>query len=102
MILLDYDAALDALYITVAGDLPEEGERRLARTDELDTGCFIDVDTEGRIIGIEVIGTDRPWPLFGILTRYQLSDEDRRMLEMLAHHRPAAATVTYPAPMGVN
>jgi uncharacterized protein YuzE len=85
---VQYDQAADALYVTLG-----DGEI-VARTIRIDTGTLVDVDHLGRPMGIEIIRPARPWPLQEILERFQVRDEDRRLLEELQgttegpHRRP--------------
>jgi uncharacterized protein YuzE len=75
VIRVSYDSAVDALYIRLA-------DGRAARTPEVDSDpcTLVDLDGDGNLIGIEVIGTQRPWPLHKILAAYDISDEDATML----------------------
>lgn len=85
---VQYDQAADGLYVTLG-----DGEI-VARTVRIDAGTLVDVDHLGRPMGIEIIHPARPWPLQDILERFQVQDEDRRLLEELQgapggpHRRP--------------
>ncbi len=70
-----HDLDADALYIEIA-------DGKVARTLEVgsDPCTMVDLDADGKLIGIEVISPGRAWPLFKILTSYDVSDEDASML----------------------
>ena len=55
----------------------------MARSEELDTGTLVDLDHEGRVIGIEVIRPSRLWPASVVIERFGLDASDRAMLEAL-------------------
>ncbi len=88
---VQYDQEADALYVTL-----EDGGM-VAKTIRVDAGTLVDVDHLGRPVGIEIIRPARPWPLERILERFQVRDEDRRLLEELQgeepHRRPFVAPV---------
>jgi uncharacterized protein YuzE len=65
MILQSYDLDADALYITLA-------DQPATRTAQLDEGTLVDLDADGRLLGIEVIQPWRAWPLDDILARFPL------------------------------
>jgi uncharacterized protein YuzE len=69
---LDMDA--DALYIQIA-------RGQVARTEELDSWTLVDVDADGRPLGIEVIHPARTWPLQAFVDRYHVDEPLRRLLE---------------------
>jgi uncharacterized protein YuzE len=46
---IEYDKEVDALYIRIQ-------EKKVARTKEIEEGINIDLDAEGKIIGLEIIG----------------------------------------------
>lgn len=74
---LQYDRDADALYIQVTDAL-------VARTDQIEPGTLVDVDSHGRIRGIEVLRPARLWPVDEIADRYDLSPEARKELNELA------------------
>jgi uncharacterized protein YuzE len=74
---VQYDQAADALYVTLAD------AEIVARTIRVDAGTLVDVDRLGHPIGIEIIRPARPWPLQEVFKRFQVRDEDRRLLEEL-------------------
>ncbi len=85
---LDYSA--DALYIELAGGITS------ARTEELDSGTLVDLDAQGRVIGIEVVHPARPWPLEEILERYDIDPGDERELRAYFPQAPqTAAPITH-------
>jgi uncharacterized protein YuzE len=46
---IEYDKEVDALYIRIQ-------EKKVARTKEIEEGINLDLDAEGRVIGLEIIG----------------------------------------------
>lgn len=78
MIRQDYDADVGALYLKLA-------DRKVTRTVEVDSGTLADLDSAGRLVGIEVLQPDRAWPLEDILTRFHVSEEQAR--ELRANYR---------------
>lgn len=46
---IEYDREVDALYIRIQ-------EKEVYRTKELEEGINLDIDEEGKIIGLEIIG----------------------------------------------
>ena len=46
---IEYDREVDALYIRIQ-------EKEVYRTKELEEGINLDIDKEGKIIGLEIIG----------------------------------------------
>ena len=46
---IEYDSDVDALYIIIQ-------EKEVAHTKELDEGINIDLDADGKVIGLEIIG----------------------------------------------
>lgn len=73
---LTYDTAADAMYLY----LRDSADREVARTVAIDDGTNVDLDAEGNLLGIEVIGPHRNWPLDEILKRYEVSKDDAVML----------------------
>lgn len=73
MISQSYDLDAGALYIELV-------DCQAARTEQVDTGTLVDLDSAGNIIGIEVINPERLWPLEEILHRFTVSEDDAREL----------------------
>lgn len=73
---LIYDTEADALDITL-----EDGI--VARTEEIDSGTLVDVDVQGRLLTIEVIGPARRWPLEAILDRFHVDEGDAELLRSI-------------------
>lgn len=46
---IEYDREVDALYIRIQ-------EKKVSRTKEIEEGINIDLDEEGKVIGLEIIG----------------------------------------------
>ena len=63
---LTYEREADAAYVTLV-------EALVARTEQVDRGMLVDVDEQGRAIGIEVIRPTRRLPLEEIAERYHLA-----------------------------
>jgi uncharacterized protein YuzE len=49
---IEYDKQVDALYIRIQ-------EKDVARTQEVSDGVNLDFDTEGRVIGLEVLNASK-------------------------------------------
>jgi uncharacterized protein YuzE len=52
---------------------------RPATTVQLDEGTLVDLDEDGRLVGVEVIDWERPWPLDAV-AEYGLSAGQVRVL----------------------
>jgi len=75
---LKYDEMANALYIYLQdGVKPVGGE-------EVDPGTLVDLDEEGRVIGIEILNPGRVWPLDEIVDRYEIDLDDVLALRSLA------------------
>lgn len=46
---IEYDKEVDALYIRIQ-------KKKVARTREIEDGVNLDIDSDGKIIGLEIIG----------------------------------------------
>ncbi|MBI5198142.1 MAG: DUF2283 domain-containing protein [Nitrospirae bacterium] len=57
---IEYDKEVDALYIRIQ-------EKKVAHTRELEEGINLDLDEEGKIIGLEIIGATERYPPEDIL-----------------------------------
>ncbi len=53
---IEYDKEVDALYIRIQ-------EKKVSRTKEIEEGVNIDFDSEGRVIGLEIIGATEKYSL---------------------------------------
>jgi uncharacterized protein YuzE len=73
---VSYSESADALYIRLSREM-------VARTESLDTGTLVDLDTMGRPVGIEVIHPARIWPLEAILDQFSVSGDDAASLRAL-------------------
>jgi len=71
-----YDAGAGAVYVELA-----EGEH--GRTVAVDEGTNVDLDSGGRLLGIEVLAPGTPWPLAEIMRRWEIGSEDATMLMRL-------------------
>ena len=92
MISQSYDLDARVLYIELA-------DRQAARTEQVDAGTLVDLDSAGNVIGIEVINPDRAWPLEDILRRFAVSEEDVRELRA---YFPAPMTIVPPEHPGAR
>lgn len=56
-----YDATVDAAYIYLAADIPAGGVARTVPVDpsEIDGMINLDLDAEGRLVGIEILDASR-------------------------------------------
>ncbi len=73
---LTYEREADAAYVTLV-------EALVARTEQVDRGMLVDVDEQGRAIGIEVIRPTRRLPLEEIAERYHLASADMVILRSI-------------------
>jgi uncharacterized protein YuzE len=71
------DEKTDALYIYLSDGRP-------AATRQIAQGTVVDLDADGRLIGIEVICLHRAWPVEEILEAYPVSEADETRLRRLA------------------
>lgn len=53
---IEYDKEVDALYIRIQ-------EKNVSRTREIEEGVNIDLDDEGKVIGLEIIGATERYSL---------------------------------------
>jgi uncharacterized protein YuzE len=68
---IEYDKEVDALYIRIQ-------EKHVARTREIEEGVNIDLDDEGKVIGLEIIGATERYSLEDI---FNLSTENLILTE---------------------
>jgi uncharacterized protein YuzE len=68
--------ATGALYVTLR-PMPDGC---VARTVEVDSSTAVDLGADGNLLGIEVLSTDRLWPLAEILKRWEVASDDAAML----------------------
>ncbi|HHT9131568.1 MAG TPA: DUF2283 domain-containing protein [Candidatus Tripitaka californicus] len=57
---IEYDREVDALYIRIQ-------EKEVSRTKEVAEGVNLDIDEEGKIIGLEIVGATERYSLKDIL-----------------------------------
>jgi uncharacterized protein YuzE len=88
---LTYDARASALYIRLAAG-------KVARTPQIDEGTLVDLDADGRLLGIEVLRPGSAWPLAEILRRWEVSDGDAAMLMVAYPNALPSVHVGMPAP----
>lgn len=63
---IEYDKEVDALYIRIQ-------EKEAARTEEISEGVNVDFDSDGRLIGLEVLRATKSYSLSDI---FNLSTEN--------------------------
>ncbi len=63
---IEYDKDVDALYIRIQ-------ENQVARTQEISEGVNVDFDSEGKLIGLEVIDATK---LYSLADIFNLSTEN--------------------------
>ena len=69
---IEYDTEVDAIYIRIQ-------EKEVAHTKEIEEGINLDLDNEGKIIGLEIIGATE---------RYNLKDIFNVSMENLILEEP--------------
>jgi uncharacterized protein YuzE len=70
---IEYDKDVDALYVRLQ-------EKYVARTVEIEDGLNLDIDDEGKLIGLEVLDATRRYSLsdiFNISTENLILDKDK-------------------------
>ena len=68
---IEYDREVDALYIRIH-------EKYVARNEELEEGINLDIDEDGKIIGLEIIGAVERYDrkdIFNIATENLILEE---------------------------
>lgn len=68
---IEYDREVDALYIRIQ-------EKEVFRTKELEEGINLDIDEDGKIIGLEIIGATERYnqkDIFNIATENLILEE---------------------------
>ena len=68
---IEYDKEVDALYIRIQ-------EKKVARTKEVEEGINLDIDEDGKIIGLEIIGATERYKKEDI---FSISTENLMMTE---------------------
>lgn len=87
---LKYDLNVGALYVRLT-------DQPVARTREVDDNTFIDLDKDGRVIGIEVVSIAHPWALDEILGTYRIAADEEAQLR--AYFKPLVLGATPEAPV---
>jgi uncharacterized protein YuzE len=70
---IEYDKDVDALYVRLQ-------EKYVARTVEIEDGLNLDIDNEGKLIGLEILDATRRYSLsdiFNISTENLILDKDK-------------------------
>lgn len=70
---LEYDLNVGALYIRLSRE-------PVATTEDAADNLAVDLDRDHRVVGIEVLAADHPWPLTDLLREYQVSAEEAAQL----------------------
>lgn len=70
---LEYDLNVGALYIRLSSE-------PVAATEDFADNAAVDLDSDRRVVGIEVLAADRPWPLADLLGEYPISAEEAAQL----------------------
>lgn len=91
MIRQSYDLDADALYITVT-------DGKIARTTEIDPGTLVDLDAVGSVVGIEIIGPQRAWPIQQILESFPISGKDADQLRAYFPYPAELVPPAHPVP----
>lgn len=73
-----YDTDADAAYIRLS-------DHKVARTAEIDSGTLVDLDADGQVVGVEVIGPRRDWPLQQILDKFPVGSTASALLRASQH-----------------
>lgn len=68
---IEYDKEVDALYIRIQ-------EKKVSHTKEIEEGINLDIDEDGKIIGLEIIGATERYSLEDI---FNLSTENLILTE---------------------
>ena len=79
-----HDGAADALYV-------EMSDAQIDRTVELDDGTIVDLDIEGRIVGVEILALSSGWSSTELSESFDLSPYDLHALEAITHVPPVAS-----------
>ncbi len=90
-----YDQKADARYV-------ELRTAEVSRTIQIDSGTLVDLDAQGRLLGVELIRPARPWPLPAILRRFPVDPTDARLLGLLGRAAGEAGTFAYAPPVLVS
>ncbi|MGH3274489.1 MAG: DUF2283 domain-containing protein [Streptosporangiaceae bacterium] len=85
---LSYDLTAGALYISLTA-FP------VAQTREIDDNTYIDLDSDGSVVGIEVVSIAHRWPLSEVLRRYDIPRDEAAQL--IAYFKPVPAGTLMPA-----
>ncbi|MCY4369835.1 MAG: DUF2283 domain-containing protein [bacterium] len=72
-----HDLAADALYIRFR-------HSQDVKTHFIDAGTLVDADSEGTVLGIEILKPKREWPIKRILKEFDLTEDQQRLLFRLA------------------
>lgn len=75
-----YETESDDLYVKLSPDL-------VAKTIGVTDRCLVDVDHQGKAVGIEVLAVSAGWPIEDVVTRFGL-EQVRPLLNELGHLRP--------------
>lgn len=68
MFSIEVDNAANAMYVTVGAD-------EIVRTVEISKAVSVDLNADGFIVGIEVLGLNSLWSANEVLSRFKVRDE---------------------------
>lgn len=83
--LVTYDSAADAAYIHLQ-DSP-----LVAKSIVVDEDRVVDVDGQGRAVGIEVLGASAAFEVADLIERFHLEDRAHELLQAVREFVPAAS-----------
>jgi uncharacterized protein YuzE len=72
-----FDLDADAIYVYLSN-------KRAARQVEFSDGIVVDLDSDERVVGVEVLSPSRSWDLGGLVTRFSISPLDAESLAWIA------------------
>lgn len=82
--LVTYDSSADAVYIYV------QHGAQVARSVLIDDSRVVDLDDDGRVVGIEVLSPSPAFKLEDIIDRFHLEPIKEQLLTAAREFRPAA------------
>jgi uncharacterized protein YuzE len=86
VMVVHYDSIIDALDIRL---LPGA---EVARSVDIDDRRVVDLDAEGRVVSIEIMGSSHGFEITDIIERYGLSEHQDGLLKLASGKLPTAVT----------
>lgn len=83
-IVVEIDTAVDAGYIRISGE-------QVASSSQYNESIVVDLDTFGRVVGIEVLELACPLPVTDLSAKYHMTDE---AIAVLRRIRPSIESLT--------